>query len=331
MNRRSTYAQFSPYSEPPYVVAQREKKGIRQYSYVAGFCVIGYVLMQYLIAYGIYTMGFYDIESADLENCISILMSVFGIFFPFTLGAIYIKNKRSVNIFRFSSPKSTWLMVLAVPMGLAACMVGNTVTNIFVSRLEDFGVFLTSYDYDIPSAPFGRIVFIVLISVVPALTEELAIRGTVMQPLRKYGDTFAIVASSAVFALMHGNLVQAPFAFIAGIAIGYAVCITGTLWTGIFIHFFNNLYSVAISFMVEDIKNEALLDALYLMSLFLIYAIGVICTIMFFLTKRDARLRPSTTCLTTGKKAWTYIFTLPMVIAIIIMLSYTADYVEFTG
>lgn len=331
MNRRGSYTQFSPYSEPPYVVAQREKKEIKLFSCVAGFCVIGYVLMQYLIAYGIYSIGLYNIQSADLENCISILMSVFGVFFPFVLGAIYIKNRRGVNIFRFSRPKSAWLMGLAVPMGLAACMLGNAVTNIFVTRLENIGIFLTSYDYDVPAKPFGRVVFIVLISVVPALTEELAIRGTVMQPLRKYGDTFAILASSAVFALMHGNLVQAPFAFIAGIAIGYAVCITGTLWTGIFIHFFNNLYSVAVSFMIEDIKNEALLNSIYMLTIFLIYAVGSICAIMFFATKKDARLRYSITCLPANKKAAAFILTPPMIIAIIIMLSYTADYVEFHG
>ncbi len=331
MNRRGSYAQFSPYSEPPYVVAQREKKEIKLFSCVAGFCVIGFVLMQYIIAYFTYSLGFYDIKSADLENCISIMMSILGIFFPFVLGAIYIKNRRGINIFRFSRPNSAWLMGLSMPMGLAACMIGNAVTNLFVTRLEDVGVFLTSYDFDVPSSTFGRIVFVVLISVVPALTEELAIRGTVMQPLRRYGDTFAIIASSAVFAIMHGNLVQAPFAFIAGITIGYAVCITGTLWTGIAIHFLNNLYSVAVSFMVEDIKNETLLNLIYMLSLFIIYAVGCVCAVMFFATKKEARLRPSVTCLTAGKKAAAFIFTPPMIIAIIIMLSYTADYVEFKG
>lgn len=69
-------------------------------------------------------------------------------------------------------------------------------------------------------------------------------RGVVMQPLRKYGDWFAILTSAFVFALMHGNLVQAPFAFIAGIGLGYAVIASGSLWTGILIHLLNNSISV---------------------------------------------------------------------------------------
>ena len=63
--------------------------------------------------------------------------------------------------------------------------------------------------------------------------EEFAMRGVVMQSLRKYGDWFAIIMSSLVLALVHGNMVQIPFAFIAGIAIGYAVTVTGSMWTGV--------------------------------------------------------------------------------------------------
>ena len=80
-------------------------------------------------------------------------------------------------------------------------------------------------------------------------------RGVVMQPLRKYGDWFAILTSAFVFALMHGNLVQAPFAFIAGIGLGYAVIASGSLWTGILVHLLNNSISViqtiAIAYLPE--------------------------------------------------------------------------------
>ena len=86
----------------------------------------------------------------------------------------------------------------------------------------------------------GRIIYALSVAVVAPLVEEFAMRGVVMQPLKKYGRWFAIIASSLVFGVLHGNFIQAPFALIAGIGIGYAVCVTDSIWTGVLIHFCNN-------------------------------------------------------------------------------------------
>ena len=72
-------------------------------------------------------------------------------------------------------------------------------------------------------------------------------RGVVMQPLRKYGDRFAIVVSAVLFAALHGNMVQIPFAFIAGLALGYFAIITNSIWTSVAIHCLNNLSATVIS------------------------------------------------------------------------------------
>ena len=72
-------------------------------------------------------------------------------------------------------------------------------------------------------------------------------RGVVMQPLRKFGDRFAIVASAVLFAILHGNMVQIPFAFVAGLALGYFAIVTNSIWTSVVIHSLNNLSAVIIS------------------------------------------------------------------------------------
>ena len=72
-------------------------------------------------------------------------------------------------------------------------------------------------------------------------------RGVVMQPLRKYGDRFAIVVSAVLFAALHGNMVQIPFAFVAGLALGYFAIITNSIWTSVAIHCLNNLSATVIS------------------------------------------------------------------------------------
>ena len=83
-------------------------------------------------------------------------------------------------------------------------------------------------------------------------------RGIVMQPLRRYGDGFAIICSSLVFGFMHCNLVQIPFALIAGIVIGYAVIITESIWTGVLIHFLTNGFSVAVNIVYEIYGEESI-------------------------------------------------------------------------
>lgn len=319
-------------SEPPYVIADRERRGIRKLGRIAGLCVIGYIAMQYLVTAVFSVLGVYDISDDNLQNAAGIVLSFASVLCPFLLGALYFRNKQNFDVFEsLGKPVSLPLMLFAVPVGLAACLVGNWVTNILIEQLESVGISLGSVDFPVPQGFFGRLIYAVQIAVVPPLTEELAVRGTVMQPLRKYGDGFAIVASSVVFALMHGNLVQAPFAFIAGITIGYAVCITGSLWTGILIHFCNNLYSVAISFLLEDVTDESSLNMLYLLSLFAIYAIGVVAVILFLALKKGRRLTPSMSYLTPGRKGRAFIGSPAMLIAVLIMLWFTAQTVTVGG
>lgn len=69
--------------------------------------------------------------------------------------------------------------------------------------------------------------------------EEVLFRGAVMRSLQNFGRHFAVVASALIFGLIHGNLVQTPFAFITGLVLGYAAMEYG-IWWSIALHFFNN-------------------------------------------------------------------------------------------
>jgi len=79
---------------------------------------------------------------------------------------------------------------------------------------------------------------------VPALAEEFACRGVILQGFRKYGDVWAIAISSIIFGLMHGNMSQAPFAMLLGAIIARMVILTDSIWTGILIHMLNNTYAI---------------------------------------------------------------------------------------
>lgn len=185
-----------------------------------------------------------------------------------SFGAGYLFMKKmglSEKSLPFSSPYSGSDSVLLVVAGLGLCFFGNIVTNFFVTAMSSLGFEFASYNYaltvpvNLPENAFEFICMAVHSAVLPAVFEEFAFRGVVMQPLRKYGDWFAIFFSAVLFGLIHGNMTQFPFAVIAGVALGYVAVVSGSLWTGVIVHFLNNFLSLMNNFARETLSDSAMM------------------------------------------------------------------------
>lgn len=324
---------FYQYSSERFLQEKTEKKEIRFIGSVMGLGIIGYVIIQNLVSELIFSTSLGKLVESDPSfNCVvTIFLSILGLMIPFGIGGLVVKKRTGKRIWNFDRPVSIPLMLSAVPFGFFVCLAGNYATSWFVTLMDSSGVQLTAPDFAVPTDFAGRVIYAVTIAVVPPLVEEFAIRGAVMTPLRRYGDKFAILASSLFFAVLHGNLIQAPFALIAGIAIGYAVCITNSLWTGVLIHFANNFYSVLTEFMIEDIENAEVLDAVYSISTVTLCVVSVLGSVIFILLKNRRKLVPSFTALRGRSKMFAFIFNIPMIVAIGIMLAITALYVAIGG
>lgn len=72
------------------------------------------------------------------------------------------------------------------------------------------------------------------------ISEELLFRGLVLRSMEKHGKHFAIIASALLFGLFHGNLIQAPFAFLVGLVLGYVTVEYNIGWAMV-LHMANNL------------------------------------------------------------------------------------------
>ncbi len=198
----------------------------------------------------------------------------------------------------FSSPYNKSEALILVVAGTGICFVGNLATNFFVSAMSAVGVEFASYSFaltashELPQNIFEFLCMVLHTAVFPAVFEEFAFRGVVMQPLRKYGDWFAIFVSAFLFGLVHGNMTQMPFAIIAGVSLGYCSTVTGSLWTGVIIHFFNNFLSLINSFAKEMLgKGETML-----FSLIIVYGtilVGIVALAFYIYGNPDfLRLRP---------------------------------------
>lgn len=313
-----------------YIRAQGEKTNIKLISKAAGLAVIGYIIIQNVLSTILFLtpLGNLYFTKAEVQSVITIFLSVFSLLIPFGLCGFYLEKKTGADVFKFGEPVNTKLMLTSVPLGFFVCLVANYITSAYVTFFDSAGVELSAPEYSVPSGLPGRIVYAISIAVVPALVEEFAIRGAVLQPLRKYGDKFAILASAIVFAALHGNLIQAPFALIAGIVLGYTVCITNSIWTGVLIHFCNNMYAVITEFMMADITNEDTLNIVYTAVMAVLYVLSIIGSVAFVVVRNKRRLVPSFTVLSEGKKMKHFVLTLPMIIAIVIMIYITSQFVN---
>lgn len=195
-------------------------------------------------------------ESYEFQMFTEILYSCFCVGGPFFLVNILLRltgaYKKSLPFGKVYDIKNAAVVTVA---GLGVCYFGSLVTSYIAIYAESAGFEFYSRNellegVNAPDSVLGIILMIAHSALIPALVEEYAFRGVLLQPLRAWGDWFAIIVSAILFGLMHANMTQVPFAVIAGLALGFAGVVTGSLWTGVCIHFLNNLSSVVYSVLL---------------------------------------------------------------------------------
>ena len=155
---------------------------------------------------------------------------------------IKMQRRRVRELISFAKPNKAlfWPMVFTA---IGGCYIANIGVRILQQRLSP--VFeLKSQDFGTPQGILGFVISFLTTACAPALIEEFFFRGAILGSLRKFGDSFAIFTSAILFGLVHGNLIQIPFAFTIGLLLGFAVVKTGSIWTGVLIHFLNNFLAV---------------------------------------------------------------------------------------
>lgn len=307
----------------------REKSELKRYGILGGICVLGFLLMQELLFLLLYALGLGELYSSDtlFRQAAEMFITIFAICTPFLLCGAYEKKFTSYEILPLDKPKDTALSVLAVPAGVALCLIGSYLTAYLTLFLESLGLTLTSPQVATPTSGFEAVIYFMRLTIVAAVIEEISFRGVIMQPLRKYGDIFAVTMAAIIFGLVHCNLIQAPFAFVAGLAIGYFTVTTGSLWTGIFIHMLNNAISGVIS-LLADICGDKVADIAGSIIIFAVIFIGIICLALFFLRRGGISTYGKKSCLSKGEKAKAYLINLPMILAFIAICWYTHYYVS---
>ncbi len=257
---------------PPVQYDYQQKKIIRRDANFAGLVAVSQtVLLQavyIVLVLGLSAIGiirpidkYYGLGNTGFLLLYSIAY-IIGVGFPAPIIAIL--THRLINPFASldteddKSP-SFPRVVLALLAGLAVCIIANFITSYIVYFFQQIGIQppeMPNYiDNSIPSLLLNIIIFALL----PAILEEMVYRGYILRTLLPHGKMFAILISSMLFALMHGNILQIPFAFIVGFACGYLAVKTGSIWISIMLHFLNNFMSMLLQYTginLTDQQNE---------------------------------------------------------------------------
>lgn len=309
----------------------KERIEIRRLGTVAGGALLAFLFIQniFVVILSVFgKLGSFS-DSPIFQSSVEILSSIFCILLPFLFfGRMMAKHSGAKDFLPLSMPRDKALSLLSLPFGLGVCMAANIVTSLIITALKAFGVELSAPDIARPGGTFGFILTVTAASVTAALVEELSLRGCVMQNLRKYGDGFAVVMSALTFGIMHMNLVQAPFAVMVGLALGYITVKTQSLWPAIVIHGLNNFISVAVTSLSDNGMKQEYVGLLYSFMMITLIAFGVIAGIFFI--RRANRTVPAEkpVCLSSAfGRAFAFLTSPTVIIAVIIMLIYTSKFV----
>lgn len=167
----------------------------------------------------------------------------------------------------------TILRYTIIGMGLSA--TAGYAIQIINQFLMDFGWTMTSPDFSMKTDFSYNLVILLSSCVIAPVFEELLFRGLILQTLKRYGNVFAILVTSLLFALLHGNLPQAVPVFALSIVISYVVLKTGSILPGIAMHFLNNAFAVIETSFLSDNSWISMLFII-LEVLFILYAVFVL-------------------------------------------------------
>ena len=192
------------------------------------------------------------VASSSTIQLVNIFSSTICMLVPFLLFMLLCRVPARVAFPMKRFSPSLCVPCIFVAMGVS--VIGLASSSLLGRFLELFGL-QPHVAISIPQNPLALLLFAVQLCVLTPLVEEVVFRGIIFQSMRRFGDSFALVLSAILFALFHGNLSQAPNAFLMGLVIGYLVLYSGSLWVGIIIHAVNNLLNLAADLLLQTIPE----------------------------------------------------------------------------
>lgn len=276
--------QSGPMYAPPTPQEEEKRHLRRDGNYIGGvllaqtaamnltFIVVSLVLM----LFGVIGQEQLSAEYMGLGNTVYLLMYAGVYAFAMAVPAVLVSlccKKRHFPLTPAAS-LNAWDAFFALLGGMGLCMVANYVANYIAAFLTQFGIDMPEMPQMMEPTGESLLLNIVVLAVLPALLEELVFRGYILRALRPYGDTFAVCVSAVIFGLVHGNILQVPFALLVGAVLGWLYVRTNNIWLAVAVHFCNNAFSVVLEYFALGVSEQSA-NVMYVVSMLTMLVVGL--------------------------------------------------------
>lgn len=284
-----TYVDGYGFTPPPPVITER--RVLQRYSNGLGFAILLYFFLSAIVPFillggfavfrpAIRVYGNQVLAPGIILQIINILSSAICLFLPFFLFLLFSRVPLRVAFpLRSFSPS---LCVPCVFLALSVSVIGVTSSSLIGELLGLFHL-QPHTNIHMPNDPVSLALFGFQLCIITPIIEEFVFRGAIFQSMRRFGDSFALMISSLLFALFHLNLVQAPNAFLMGLVIGYSVLYSGSLWVGVIIHAVNNSLSFLMQIISTALPEEY--QSIFTLLVFAFYLVSGICALLILVRK----------------------------------------------
>ncbi len=259
--------------------SQAEKKAVKKKAYFA-MCrvtVMLFVLSLLSYAFSYFLNYLLHTYSYDIQKALTDLVCFFGVGKAVAVSAVK-RLLMSDAFFHFASIVSSFV-TLVLPAALFAKFEGISGNDSFPVKgklipgfFRMFGVMqlfvmmagalsTSLYNFIFPDSTvnpagfadlsgsgfdvFSLIMQIVSTCILVPVAEEYVFRGVIFGCLRRYGLMYGVVASAAVFGIVHSQPSQSVYALVFGMFSAFLVALTGNIKTSILFHAVNNIITVA--------------------------------------------------------------------------------------
>lgn len=180
-----------------------------------------------------------------------------------------------------SDKKSPLYATLLIGMGLVAILCASFVNYFLLECFTDYADFSSQYLWYVElKHPYQIVIYVISYAIIPAFVEELLFRGTICRSLTVYGKGTAIVISAVLFALMHTNVEQLLYTFVAGLFFAWIYVETKSIIFPILLHFLNNFISVLGEILYQNCTSMVYNLYVSLSNIFILL-FGLICCVAF--------------------------------------------------
>lgn len=309
---------------------------LKKSSTLIALTVLLYLALSNGIVIALSTLTLIESFSLDILNNIVMFLQ-YAFMFPAVIYVINVGRKHKTKTFFQKCEVSKLYIFKWSVISLGVTYLVALLGDLFFSLIESMGVYVNDLATEIPTDPFGLIMYFLAVVICAPIFEEILFRGPILAQNLKHGAVFASVISGVLFGLIHQNHQQMFFAAVLGFIFCFIDIKAGSIIPSIVAHMVVNGYSFINVFFLSftnynDIMNDptaalegpefALIISGLLNSIVYVFIVIAIILIIHELTTNKLHffLAKGDNLLTVGEKTKIFLST-PAVIVMLALLA----------